>query len=642
MEPGQQIQHYRLVEKIGEGGMGVVWKAEDPRLQRQVALKFVPESDSSAATVDRYLREARAASALNHPNICSIYDIGEWEGRRFIVMELLEGRPLNEHIGGKPMEIDAAIELAVQLAGAIGAAHAKGIVHRDIKPDNIFITNDGTAKILDFGLAKLGSGEEPGEDDETRTALGQTRPGAIVGTVAYMSPEQALGDQLDARTDVFSLGVVLYEMITARRAFDGKTSAAVFDQILNRAPTAPVDFNTQVPIELQNIVNRALEKDPALRYQSAADLAADLKRLRRDSAERPGGAPPAATAGQHWWPKVVVGIALVAAISIAANMLLRTERTEPAAAAPQPGVSGAPSIAVLPFTNESGDQEQEYFSVGLTDAIITELSRYRELAVIAHFSTADFQKKHANAELGEIGATLRARYVLQGNVFKQGDRLRINVRLSDAIERREVWGTSYDRDLTVQDVFEVQDDLTQQVVSQIAGTYGAVARAEISHRRRRPPAKLKSYDCVLRAYEYLHIHKDEQHASTRDCLEQVVEEEPDYAEGLAWLGYIYAEEYHHRRNERLDEYDPLDRALELGLEAVRLDDASHVTHGTLSLTYYFRGDYERAIAENRRAMELAPNNATWLAIMGLYLIQREDFEQGTPMVDRAIELFRPY
>jgi len=644
IEPGQQLLHYRLIEKIGEGGMGVVWKAEDTRLQRHVALKFVPETDASDPTaVDRHLREARAASALNHPNICAIHDIGEWQGRRFIVMELLEGRSLHEHIGAEPLDIDAAIDLAVQIAGALGAAHAKGIVHRDIKPANIFVTHDGSAKMLDFGLAKLAATGAPGENDATRTAVDRTQPGAVVGTVAYMSPEQALGKELDHRTDIFSLGVVLYEMITARRAFDGNTSAAVFDAILNRAPTAPVQFNSRIPIELQNVVNRALEKDPSLRYQSAADMGADLRRLRRDSsAERTGAVAPAVKSGSKPWIWAAVALGLIVTVTAVGILMLRSDGDGTAPAALNLDPSKGPSIAVLPFTNASGDPDQEYFSIGLTEDIITELSRYRELAVIAHFSTADFKKNNADAGLTEIGATLRARYVLQGSVFRQGDRIRINVRLSDAIESRSVWGTTYERDLTVQDLFAIQDDLTQQVVSAIAGNYGALTRAELAALRRKPPTHLRSYDCVLRANDYLQNHTSENHALARDCLERVVEAEPDYADGLAWLGYIYGEEYHHRRNQRPDEYDALDRALELGLEAVRLDDASHVTHGNLGLTYYFRGDYERGDLECRRAIELAPNHAMWLAVVGLFYIQRENFDEGVPMVDRAIELFTPH
>jgi hypothetical protein len=321
IEAGQQLSHYRLIEKIGEGGMGVVWKAEDTRLHRHVALKFVPEAGAeNTAAVDRHLREARAASTLNHPNICAIDDIGEWEGRRFIVMELLDGRGLDERIGHGPLDVEAAIDLAIQIADALDAAHTKGIVHRDIKPANIFVTERGQSKVLDFGLATLStdSQEKPGPDDETRTSLDATTPGSVMGTVSYMSPEQALGKALDSRTDLFSLGVVLYEMITGRRAFKGATSAAVFDAILNRAPTAPVELNRSVPPELQRIVNKALEKDSDLRYQSAAGLRADLKTLQRDSASGAGTQPRLAAQKsalqRMWWLAAVLAILAVAII----------------------------------------------------------------------------------------------------------------------------------------------------------------------------------------------------------------------------------------------------------------------------------------------------------------------------------------
>jgi len=649
IEAGQQLSHYRLIEKIGEGGMGVVWKAEDTRLHRNVALKFVSEAGiENPDTVDRHLREARAVASLNHPNICAIYDIGEWEGRRFIVMELLEGRGLDEQIQGEPLDIETAIELAIQIADALGAAHAKSIVHRDVKPANLFVTNSGQSKVLDFGIAKLSADSEgqAGPDDATRTSLDVTTPGSVVGTVSYMSPEQALGKPLDARTDVFSLGVVLYEMITGRRAFDGVTSAALFDAILNRAPTAPVELNSDVPIELQRVVNRAIEKDPAVRYQSAADLVADLKRLKRDASDDRAVTDPLAATARGRRPRsvviasIIVVVTLVALFVVATRTTLLTSESElkPAPGTAASDSSGRPTIAVLPFTNTSGEADQEFFSQGLTEEIINGLARYRELSVISKLATTDYKSNHPELDTRDAGAVLGAQYILEGSVVKVENQIRVSVQLSDTSDGRSAWGTKYDRELTTANFFSIQDDVTAQVVNAIAGMYGALARVKLESLRRKPPESLDSYACVVLGYEYLYVHTDETHLRARECLEAAIEAEPNYAEGLAWLAYMYAEEYHHRRNERIDEYDALDRALELGLEAVQLDNTSHYTHGFLTFTYFFRGDYERGSIQGHRAIELMPQNAMWLALLGIYLSQIEDFEQGIPMLRRSREL----
>ena len=581
--------------------MGEVYRATDTRLARDIALKVLPSvTTADADLLARFQREARAVAALNHPGIVTVHSVEEAGNVHFITMELIEGQPLDHLIPDGGMPADQTIEIGSAIAEALTAAHERGIVHRDLKPANVMVTKDGRVKVLDFGLAKDVSAV--GLEDATLTSAGLTKAGVVMGTPAYMSPEQLSGRPLDHRTDIFSVGAVLFEMATGRRPFAAESSAELISSIMRDDPLAASNVRQDLPSELASIIRRCLEKDPRCRFQTAREMSIELRKISQTVANAPSSPATA-----------------VRSTPVGGSGAIRAEEGF--------------WVAVLPFRATGSDPDLKALAEGLSEEVITGFSRFSYMRVIGSASTARYSG--ASGDVRTIGRELGARYLMEGSLRQAGGKLRVAVNLVDVVTGAYLWAETYERAYHAEAIFEIQDDLVPRIVATVADIHGVLPHSMSELLWQAGQAHFTPHEALVRAFRYDEKQTAEEHAFARQILEKAVAEAPANSDCWAALANAYVHEWAFDRNPLPD---PLTRAHAAARHAVHAAPSSALAHTALANVLFFQRDALSFLPEAERALKLNPMSASIAAVVGMLLAYSGEWERGTATIERACQL----